>query len=102
VATIVLRRNGTSDASYVRLGKSRTFSSRARQHYQANFGPPNHRISIGNHTVLLLDSPLLVEEDYTRSAAEVDYGQWPGLTGGTIQFVKEVAKGVVFHSGIRP
>ena len=78
----------------IRLGKSRTFSAQARQRYQANFGPANDRISIGNHTVILLDSPSLVEEDYTRNAADVDYDQWPGLTGGTIQFVKEVTKGV--------
>ena len=81
---------------HIRLGKSRTFSSQARQRYQANFGLANDRISIGNHTVILLDSPSLVEEDYTRNAADVDYDQWPGLTGGTIQFVKGVAKGVVF------
>lgn len=79
-----------------RLGKSRTFSSQARQRYQANFGPANDRISIGNHTIILLDSPSLVEEDYTRNAADVDYDQWPGLAGGTIQFVKEVTKGVVY------
>lgn len=82
--------------SNIRLGKSRTFSSQARQRYQANFGPANDRISIGNHTVFLLDSPSLVEEDYTRNAADVGYDQWPGLTGGTIQFVKEATKGVVF------
>jgi len=80
---------------YIRLGKSRTFSSKARQRYQANFGPVNDRISIGNHTVFLIDSPSLVEEDYTRNAADVDFDQWPGLTGGTIQFVKEMTKGVV-------
>jgi hypothetical protein len=80
----------------IRLGKSRSFSSQARQRYQANFGPANDRISIGNHTALLLDSPSLVEEDYIRNAAGVDYDQWPGLTGGTIQFVKDVTKGVVF------
>ena len=82
-------------ASCTRLGKSRAFSSRARQRYQANFGPPNDRTTIGNHTILLLDSPLLVEEDYTRDAAGAAYDEWPGLTDGTIQFVKEVAKGLV-------
>ena len=82
-------------ASYTRLGKSRAFSSRARQRYEANFGLPNDRTTVGNHTVLLLDSPSLVEEDYARNAAGVGYDQWLGLTGGTIQFVKEVAKGEV-------
>jgi hypothetical protein len=50
-------------------------------------------ISIANHTFIMLDAPSLVEEDYRRYAAEVQLGEWEGVPGGVIEFVKSLGDG---------
>jgi len=41
----------------------------------------------------MLDAPSLVEEDYRRYAAEVQLGEWEGVAGGVIEFVKTLGDG---------
>jgi hypothetical protein len=41
----------------------------------------------------MLDAPSLVEEDYRRYAAEVQLGEWEGVPGGVIEFVKSLGEG---------
>ena len=50
-------------------------------------------LSIANHTFIMLDAPSLVEEDYRRYAAEVQLGEWEGVPGGVIEFVKSLGDG---------
>ncbi|KAL7281268.1 hypothetical protein ACG7TL_004576 [Trametes sanguinea] len=52
------------------------FSEHALERYLSNFGPLNQRISISNHTALLIDAPGLVDEDRERALAGMSYAQW--------------------------
>lgn len=67
--------------------------STARDRYHDHFGPPNQRVNIGNYTALILfDAPELVDEDYRRHAAQLDFWQWGGSEGGAVQFLKDTIK----------
>lgn len=75
--------------SHASLGYSSGSLARARDRYQAHFGPPNQRIDVDNHTALILfDAPELVDEDYRRHAAQLDFWHWRGSEGGAVQFIK--------------
>ncbi|KAH7102678.1 hypothetical protein BKA62DRAFT_699433 [Auriculariales sp. MPI-PUGE-AT-0066] len=76
----------------VGLGHSASFSARYRQYFSMAFDnqPLNHVARIGNHTLVLLDSPGLVEEDYRRFGAEVPFDEWKGSHGGAIDFLKSL------------
>lgn len=74
------------------LGPVRLFSPKARQRYAESFSPPNALVSIANHTFVMLDAVSLVEEDYRRYAAEVQLGEWEGVRGGVIEFVKHLGR----------
>lgn len=41
----------------------------------------------------MLDAVSLIEEDYRRYAAEVQLGEWEGVPGGVIEFIKDLAQG---------
>jgi hypothetical protein len=41
----------------------------------------------------MLDAVSLIEEDYRRYAAEVQLGEWEGVPGGVIEFIKRLAQG---------
>ncbi|KZV98537.1 hypothetical protein EXIGLDRAFT_727622 [Exidia glandulosa HHB12029] len=75
----------------VGLGDSASVSQRSRQRFLAAFGgtSTNSVARIGNHTLVLLDAPGLVEEDYRRFGAEVEFEDWQGIKGGAIDFVKK-------------
>lgn len=75
------------------LGPNRLFSPYARERYATHFSPPNALLPVANHTLVLLDSVGLVEEDYRRYAAEMQFGEWDGVEGGVIEFVKSVGEG---------
>ncbi len=62
-------------------------SARARRHYLEHFGSINSKVSISNHTFLLLDAPSLVEEDYQRAEIFKDYHDWTPKRDGTVEFV---------------
>lgn len=73
------------------LGSSnRLFSPQARERYMSHFSTPNSVLSIANHSFVLLDAVGLVEEDYRRYSAEMQFGEWDGLEGGVIDFVKDL------------
>lgn len=75
------------------LRSSRLFSPHARERYLKHFSPPNSILPIANHSLVLLDAVGLVEEDYRRYAAEMQFGEWDGVEGGVIEFVKTVGEG---------
>ena len=73
----------------VSLGYSSGLVTKVRDRYHDHFGPLNQRIDIGNHTALVLfDAPELVDEDYRRHAAQLDFWRWRGSEGGAVQFLK--------------
>lgn len=43
----------------------------------------------------MLDSVGLVEEDYMRYASEMQFGEWEGMDGGVIEFIKELGEGTL-------
>jgi hypothetical protein len=75
------------------LGPNRLFSPHARDRYASHFSPPNAILEIANHSLILLDAVGLVEEDYRRYAAEMQFGEWDGVEGGVIEFVKSLGDG---------
>jgi len=74
------------------LGPNRLFSPLARDRYAQHFSPPNSILEVANHSLILLDSVGLVEEDYRRYAAEMQFGEWDGVAGGVIEFVKDLGE----------
>ena len=75
------------------LGAShRLFSTLARDRYANHFSPPNSILQVANHSLILLDAVGLVEEDYMRYAAEMQFGEWDGVEGGVIDFVKTLGE----------
>ncbi|OWZ30947.1 hypothetical protein C347_04099 [Cryptococcus neoformans AD2-60a] len=78
---------GNHDISLVPNGR---FSSQARLRYQQHFKTPNTVLPISNHSFILLDAVGLVEEDYRRYASEMQFGEWDGVKGGVIEFVKDL------------
>ncbi|KAG1855740.1 Metallo-dependent phosphatase-like protein [Suillus subalutaceus] len=73
------------------LGEEVSFSLEARTRYTSNFGPWNHKTTIGNHTVLFIDAVALVEEDVVRADRGYSYDNWPAVAGGSVDFVKRFA-----------
>jgi hypothetical protein len=71
----------------------RLFSPYARERYARYFAESNSILSIANHTFILLDAVGLVEDDYRRYKAEMQFGEWDGEEGGVIEFVKELGYG---------
>ncbi|KAH9855252.1 Metallo-dependent phosphatase-like protein [Lenzites betulinus] len=77
------------------LGGSLRFSDHARERYLSSFDPLNQRITLGNHTALLIDAPSLVDEDRERAAAGASYGEWASIhPDRTIAFVHMFARDV--------
>ncbi|EIW67142.1 hypothetical protein TREMEDRAFT_34063, partial [Tremella mesenterica DSM 1558] len=76
----------------VPLGPNPLFSPLARDRYSKHFSPPNAILPIANHSLILLDAVGLVEEDYRRYAAEMQFGEWDGVGGGVIEFVKALGE----------
>jgi len=74
------------------LGPNRLFSPLARERYARHFSAPNEILEIANHSLILLDAVGLVEEDYRRYAAEMQFGEWDGIEGGVIEFVKALGE----------
>lgn len=75
------------------LGPHRLFSPKARERYSTHFSEPNAVLEVANHSMILLDAVGLVEEDYRRYAAEMQFGEWDGVEGGVIEFVKALGEG---------
>ncbi|KAL5523631.1 hypothetical protein ACEPAG_7804 [Sanghuangporus baumii] len=75
----------------VGLGSSRTFSHHAKSRYIKHFGPLNFQVSLANHTLVMLDAPGLVEEDYRRSSSGQKFENWKPLHSGAIEFVNKFA-----------
>ncbi|KAL5528510.1 hypothetical protein ACEPAF_7646 [Sanghuangporus sanghuang] len=80
------------------LGSSRTFSHHAKSRYVKHFGPLNYQVSLANHTLVMLDAPGLVEEDYRRSSAGQKFETWEPLHSGAIEFGNKFASGI--HSSV--
>ncbi|KAF8590903.1 Metallo-dependent phosphatase [Ramaria rubella] len=73
----------------VDLGYSFGRGSTARDRYREHFGATNQQMNFDNHTTfVLIDAPGLVDEDYHRHAAQVNFHEWRGSEGGTVNFLK--------------
>lgn len=81
---------GNHDIPLGRTGN--VFSPYARQRYEEHFGKSNEIVTIANHSIILLDSIGLVEEDYRRYYAEMQFGEWEGIKDGVIEFVQKLGK----------
>lgn len=75
------------------LGVSNTFSKHVRQRYERHFGAVNQHLSLANHSLILLDAPGIVDEDYIRAGQGTSFEEWIPLRDGAIEFVKGLAEG---------
>jgi len=73
------------------LGNSSSFSHEAEARYISHFGPRNYRRTIGNHTLVFIDAPSLVEEDSQRSGRGLTFDHWPAISGGPVELVNQIA-----------
>jgi hypothetical protein len=69
------------------------YSPLARDRYAKHFSQPNAILEVANHSLILLDAVGLVEEDYRRYASEMQFGEWDGVEGGVIEFIKDLHDG---------
>ncbi|KAI0373398.1 hypothetical protein BV20DRAFT_734412 [Pilatotrama ljubarskyi] len=94
---------GNHDIGLGAPSSSYRFSDHARERYLSSFGPLNQRITLANHTVLLIDAPTLVDEDRERAIAGMSYAQWSTThPGRTIAFVNSFAKSRGMAESDRP
>ena len=75
------------------LGVSSAFSKHVRQRYEHHFGRPNQHLAAGNHSLVLLDAPGIVDEDYMRAGHGTSFEEWVPLRDGAIEFIKGLAAG---------
>lgn len=68
-------------------------SVHARRRYAKYFGPFNNKVSIANHTLIMLDAPGLVDEDYRRAGTGKSFEDWQAIPDGTIDFINKFAGG---------
>jgi ethanolamine phosphate phosphodiesterase len=76
------------------LGVSNTFSKHVRQRYERHFGPVNHHLPLANHSLIFLDGPGVVDEDYIRAGHGTSFEEWIPLRDGAIEFIKGLAEGL--------
>jgi hypothetical protein len=101
----------------VGLGHSASFSRRARSRFSFSFDLGNNGtnkvVKFGNHSLVLLDAPWLVEEDYRRVAESKTFpigedmeeysggqrkkgGVWTPVPGGTVDFISRLSTSELF------
>lgn len=73
------------------IGNIPPFSLEADTRYISHFGPRNYRRTIGNHTLVFIDAPALVEEDLLRAERGYTFDSWPAVSRGPVEFVKQTA-----------
>ena len=56
----------------------------------------NQHLSLANHSLILLDAPGIVDEDYTRAGHGTSFEEWIPLRDGAIEFVKGLAEGPLY------
>ena len=78
-----------------RLNIDPAAARQARQRFVKYFGPLNQKVSIRNHTLVLLDAPGLVEEDYKRAAKYIEYENWTPKPHGALEFIHSLRKGML-------
>lgn len=64
----------------------------------------NRHLPVANHSLILLDSPAIVDEDYMRAGHGTSFEEWIPLRDGAIEFVKGLAVGpyaLSFHINVK-
>jgi hypothetical protein len=75
---------------------SNTFSKHVRQRYERHFGAVNQHLPLANHSLILLDAPGIVDEDYIRAGHGTSFEEWVPLRDGAVEFVKGLSEGPHF------
>ncbi|KAH9037070.1 hypothetical protein EDB85DRAFT_1937809 [Lactarius pseudohatsudake] len=75
----------------VDLGVTSPFSKHVRQRYERHFGRANQLLPAANHSLVLLDAPGIVDEDYMRAGPGTSFEEWIPLRDGAIEFIKGLA-----------
>lgn len=57
--------------------------------YLSHFGPRNYRRTVGNHTLVFIDAPALIEEDLLRAERGHTFESWSAISHGPVEFVKQ-------------
>lgn len=70
---------------------SSAFSKHVRKRYELHFGRTNQHLEVANHSLVLLDAPAIVDEDYMRAGYVTSFEEWIPLRDGAIEFIKGFA-----------
>ncbi|KAF8622775.1 hypothetical protein AX15_006858 [Amanita polypyramis BW_CC] len=73
------------------LRMSTSESKSAHERYISHFGPLNRHVNMTDHSLVLLDAPGLVDEDYHREQSGFNFAQWSSRPGGPVEFVEKIA-----------
>lgn len=79
------------------LGASGAFSPHARSRYLSHFGELNYDLTVANHSLVFVDAPGFVDEDYQRLAVGKGYDSWEPIPGGPIEYLTSFAKEKTTH-----
>ncbi len=74
------------------------FSPEAHNRYFKHFGPPNHIQNMSGYTLVFVDAPSLVEEEYERTAKAIQFNQWSPVKGGPVEFIHAFHKSKRLYS----
>ena len=77
----------------IRLNLLANNDPHTRDRYFKHFGPSNRKISLGNHSLVLLDAPLLIEEDYRRAELLKSFEEWKADEHGSVEFIRSLNPG---------
>lgn len=65
-------------------------TKKARDRFARSFGPTHSVVNVTGHNLVLLDAIGLVEEDYRRYGAEVNFEEYNGDDSSEIEFIKRI------------
>lgn len=71
----------------------------ARARFMRSFGPLHSIVNVTGHNFVLLDSIGLVEEDYRRYGAEVNFEEYNGDDSSVIEFIKRIQHSTSLGAG---
>lgn len=78
-------------------------SAYARERFTETFGPLNGHVDLGNHTLVWLDAPGLLDER-AAAAEQFDTQGFDAINGGVVEFLRGFAQSErhTSHTSFRP
>ncbi|EAU91469.2 hypothetical protein CC1G_01958 [Coprinopsis cinerea okayama7 len=83
----------------ITMGEITPVAKRVRGYFTESFGPLSQAFDVNNHTLVILNAPGLVDEDYQRAGRGVSFAKWTPIPDGPIAFVNDIASKIDAEDG---